>query len=56
MLKIPAEYERDISSAKFTDISRHVSPDSLVVFSAGICHRPLLDESGMIITQTGTNN
>jgi hypothetical protein len=56
MLKIPAEYEIDISSAKFTDISRQVSLDSLVVVSAGTCQRSLLDESGMIITQIGTNN
>jgi hypothetical protein len=27
MLKNPAEYERDISSAKFTAISPQVSPD-----------------------------
>jgi hypothetical protein len=28
MLNNPAEYERDISSAKFTEISQKVSPDS----------------------------
>jgi hypothetical protein len=30
MLKIPAEYERDISSAKVTAFSRHFPPDSLL--------------------------
>jgi hypothetical protein len=36
MLKNPAEYERDTSSAKRTVISRQVSPDSLLGMSAGI--------------------
>jgi hypothetical protein len=53
MLKNPAEYERDIYSAKFTAISHQVSPNSLVYVSAGICQRALVDESGMIRTQTG---
>jgi len=56
MLKNPAEYERDILSAKFTVISRQVSPDSLLGVSAGICQRALVDESGMIRTQMGTHN
>jgi hypothetical protein len=30
MLKTPAVYERDISSAKFAAISRQVSPDLLL--------------------------
>jgi len=30
MLKNPVEYEKDILSAKFTAISRQVSPDSLL--------------------------
>jgi hypothetical protein len=34
MLKIPAEYERDISSAKFTAISCQVTRDSLLGVSA----------------------
>jgi hypothetical protein len=53
MSKKPAQYEIDNSSAKFTAISRHVSPDSLLGVSAGICHRALMDESGMIRTQDG---
>jgi hypothetical protein len=51
MLKSHAEYERDISSAKFTSISRQVSPDSLLNVSAGMCQIPLVDESGKIRTQ-----
>jgi hypothetical protein len=49
MLKNPAEYERDTSQAKFTDISRQVSASLL-----GICrYLPELpvDESGIIRTQ-----
>jgi hypothetical protein len=56
MSKIPAEYERDISSAKFAAISRQVSPDSLLGASAGICQRALVGKSGMMRTQTGTLN
>jgi hypothetical protein len=37
MLKNPAEYERDILLAKFTTISRQVSPNSLLGVSVGIC-------------------
>jgi hypothetical protein len=51
LLKIPEKYGKDISSAKFTDISRYVSPDSLLGVSAGICHRALVGESGMIRIQ-----
>jgi hypothetical protein len=53
MSKIPAEYERDISSAKFAAISRQVCPDSLLSVSAGIWQRDLVNESGMIKTQMG---
>jgi hypothetical protein len=48
MLKNPAEYERDTSQAKFTDISRQVSASVL-----GVCrYLPELpvDESGIIRT------
>jgi hypothetical protein len=54
--KIPAKYERNISSAKFTAISRKFSPDSLLEVSAGIFQRAQVDESGIIRTQTGTHN
>jgi hypothetical protein len=46
MLKIPTEYERDISLAKFITISRYVSP-----VSDGLCQRVLVDELGMNKTQ-----
>jgi hypothetical protein len=67
MLKKPAGHERDILSAKLTDISRLVSPCFAWTFlakflpalhldvSAGICQRALVDESGMIRTQTGAH-
>jgi hypothetical protein len=42
VLKNPAEYERDISSAKFTAISRQLSPESLHGISAGIFQRALV--------------
>jgi hypothetical protein len=45
MLKIPAENEGDTLSAKFTTISRQVSPASLVRVSAGNCQRALRHES-----------
>jgi hypothetical protein len=45
---------KEISSAKFTAISRQLSPDLLLGVSAGICQRGLVDESGMIITQMRT--
>jgi hypothetical protein len=56
MLKIPAEYERDISSAKVTAFSRHFPPDSLLGVAAGVCQRDLVDEWGMIRTQMGAHN
>jgi hypothetical protein len=43
MLKNPAEYKIDISSAKFTANSLQLSPDSLLGVSAGICQRTLMD-------------
>jgi hypothetical protein len=45
MLKNSVVYERYISSATFTDISRQVSPDSLRRVSTGIFKRALVDES-----------
>jgi hypothetical protein len=56
MLKYPAEHERDISSAKFTAISRQVSPDSLLGVCACIFQKALVDASGMIRTQRETHN
>jgi hypothetical protein len=52
MLKNPAEYERDNTSAKFVAISRHVS-SFLARASAGYCQRAPDDKSGMITAQTG---
>jgi hypothetical protein len=51
MLKNPAEYDRNTSSAKLTTISHQVSPVLLPDVSAGYCLRALVDESGMIRTQ-----
>jgi hypothetical protein len=51
MLKIPAEYDSDTSSAKFTDISHQISPASLLDVWAGYCQTALVSESGMIRTQ-----
>jgi hypothetical protein len=56
MLKNPAEYEREISSAKFTATYHQVSPDLLLGVSAGICQTALVDESGIIRTQMGKHN
>jgi hypothetical protein len=55
VLKIPAEYNGDTSTAKLTDISHQVFRASLLtsVFT-GKCKRALLNESGMIRTQMGT--
>jgi hypothetical protein len=55
MLKKSLQGMCDILSAKFA-ISQQVSPDSLLGVSADICHRALVDESGMIRTQMGTHN
>jgi hypothetical protein len=54
MLKMPAEYERYISSAKFIAICRQVSPDSLLGVSTGICRRALVDESGRLELRRGS--
>jgi hypothetical protein len=56
MLRNPAEYERDISSAKFPDISRQVSPDLLLGVPGGICQRVVVYGSGIIRTQMGTHS
>jgi hypothetical protein len=53
MLKIPVEYDRDTSTAKLTNFFSKFLPALLQGVSAGICHRTLLDESGMIRTQMG---
>jgi hypothetical protein len=47
---------RDISSVKFTAISRQFSPDLLLGVSAGIFQTALVDESGMIRTHMQTHN
>jgi hypothetical protein len=46
MLKIPAEYDRNVSSAKFL-------PASLLGVSTGICQIALVGDSGMIRIQMG---
>jgi hypothetical protein len=51
MLKNPAEYERDTSSAKFTTILVKLLPTSLLGVSAGYYQTALVEESGMIRTQ-----
>jgi hypothetical protein len=53
MLKNHVEYETDASTAKFTAISRQVSPASLQRVSADYYQRPLVDESEIIRTQMG---
>jgi hypothetical protein len=53
MLKIPVEYARDTLPAKVTDISSPIFASLLGIF-AGICQRPLVDESGIVKTQIGT--
>jgi hypothetical protein len=35
MLKKPVEYEINTSSEKFIEVCRHISPDFLLVISAG---------------------
>jgi hypothetical protein len=56
MLKITAEYDRDTSLEKLTDIYRQVYRCFLLDVSAGICQSVLVDESGMIRTEMGTHN
>jgi hypothetical protein len=53
MLKIHAEYKKDISSAKFTVLSRQISSDSLLAVSDGMCQRALVVKSGIIRTERG---
>jgi hypothetical protein len=55
-LKIPAEYEREISLAKVTTIPRKVSSDSLLDVFAGYCHRDLVDELEIIRTEMGKHS
>jgi hypothetical protein len=55
-VKNPAEYERGISSAKFTTSSSQVFPDLLQGVFADVCQRALVYESRMIRTQMGTHN
>jgi phosphoribosyl-dephospho-CoA transferase len=52
MLKIPAEYDRDTTSAKFKVISRKVSP---CFATRCLCcnQRALMDELGTIMTHMG---
>jgi hypothetical protein len=52
MLDNPTEYENNVLPAKFA-ISCQAPPDSLLDVSAGTCQRTLVDELGMIRTQTG---
>jgi hypothetical protein len=52
ILKIPAQYDRDTTSAKFKDMSRHL-PASLLGVSACIFQTSLVGESEMIMTQMG---
>jgi hypothetical protein len=56
MLQIPTSMKSDPSYAKFTAISRQVSPASLLSVSVGHCQIALVNESGMIITQMGSHN
>jgi hypothetical protein len=51
MLKIPVEYDRDISPTKLMDISRKFLPASILGVSAGTYQRVLIDESVMIRTR-----
>jgi hypothetical protein len=46
--------KRDTSLTKFTAIFRHVFPASLTDVSADYCQIALVDESGKIRTQMGT--
>jgi hypothetical protein len=55
MLKIPAEYDTDTSPAKWPFLANFL-PASLVGDLPGICQKALVDESGIMITQIGTQN
>jgi hypothetical protein len=48
--------KRQTSWAKFTIISRQVSPALLPDVSAGYCQKALVDKSGMIRAQMRTHN
>jgi hypothetical protein len=54
--KKTAEYERDTSPAKLTDISSKVSSNPLLGVSANICQRYLVDKTGMITTRRRTTD
>jgi hypothetical protein len=54
MLKIPVEYGRDTSQAKFKAISRQISLALLPDISTDFCRRDLVYEPGMIRSQKGT--
>jgi hypothetical protein len=56
MLNFPAEYDKDTSPSKLEDMSRHVTSAMQIDVSAGICHRALMYESGLSITQMGIHN
>jgi hypothetical protein len=56
MLKIPAEYGRDTSLAKFTDIFAKFLLLRLLGVLAGIGQRAMVDDSGMTVTQVATHN
>jgi hypothetical protein len=56
MLNNPGEYERCTSSAKFSAFFDKFIPASLLDVSAAYWQRGLVDESGMIRTQVGTQN
>jgi hypothetical protein len=56
MLKNPAEYERDTSSANSRTLLAKFIPASLLGIPASICQRALANESGMIRTQMRTHN
>jgi hypothetical protein len=55
MLKKPAQYERDTSSANSRISLVKFLPASLIDASAGSCLRPLVNESGMTRSETGTH-
>jgi hypothetical protein len=56
MLKIPAEYDRDMLPAKLMDIYSLLSPCFATEIPGDICQTALADESGMMRLQMGTHN
>jgi hypothetical protein len=56
VLKIPAEYDKDTSSAKLTDFFAKLLLASQLVMCVGICQRAVVDESGSSRTEMGTHN